>query len=90
MHRFEEEGIYCVISEGAPDTYCLVNVMLRPEKTDTPKLVNQEPFVLFKYHKVHLSCSTENSYIHYTTDGSTPTKLSMVSFYLFFYYFYFE
>ncbi|RNA39091.1 leucine-rich repeat-containing protein [Brachionus plicatilis] len=76
LHSFEEEGEYCVISEGAPDSYCIIRVLLEVQKTDMPKLINQEPMFVYKYHKVLLECDTPGAEIHYTFDGSSPNKLT--------------
>ena len=78
LHRFDEEGTFCVISEGASDTYCLVRVLQKAFKRETPDLVTEEPYVLYKYHKIFLDCKTPDSTIHYTLDGSMPSKLSLV------------
>ena len=83
LHTFEEEGIYCVKSEGAPNTYCVIKVLKSVTKTDKPKLVNQEPYVLYKNHRVYLHSATHGAIIHYSLDGSTPTKLSPVRIYIF-------
>lgn len=80
MHRFDDEGVYCVVSEGAPGSYCIIRVLQKVYKTATPELVNDEPYVLYKYHKIFLDCKTPNSTIHYTLDGSVPSKLSLVKF----------
>lgn len=80
LHTFEDEGTFCVVSEGAKNTFCLINVLKSAHKTATPKLVNQDQCVLYKYHKIFLDCETPDSTIHYTTDGSTPSKLTPVSY----------
>lgn len=79
LHTFDEEGIFCVISEassaGNKPHYCLVNVMRSADKTETPALANpNESMVLYKYAKVFLQCDTNDAKIHYTTDGSMPSK----------------
>ena len=79
LHTFEEEGLYCVVSDGADYTYCVIKVVRTSKKTKTPKLSREEPYCVFKYHKVFLECETKNSKIYYTTDGSTPNKRSLVS-----------
>lgn len=76
LHSFEEEGTYCVISSGTPNTYCLIRVLKEASKTEMPQLVNQEANVIYKNHKIYLNCRTPSSTIHYTIDGSPPTKLS--------------
>ena len=80
LHAFEEEGLFCVVSDGAPEAYCLINVLKQAQKTGKPELVNQEPSVLYKNHKVFLHCHTPASSIYYTLDGSQPTKLANVKF----------
>ncbi len=79
MHRFDEEGTFCVVSEGAPDTFCIIRVFFNTKKTATPELVNEEPYVLYRYHKIFLDCKTPDAILHYTLDGSTPSKLSLVN-----------
>jgi hypothetical protein len=81
LHTFEEEGIYCVVSDGADYTYCVIKVVRTSKKTKTPTLAKEEPYCVYKYHKVNLDCETKNSKIYYTTDGSTPNKRSLVSLY---------
>ena len=78
LHTFEEEGTYCVVSEGAPNTYCIIQVLRTATKADAPQLVNQDPQVLYKNHRIFLHSHTPNVSIHYTTDGSAPNKLSAV------------
>ena len=78
LHAFEDGGEFCVSSEGAPNSYCIVRVVDAAQKAQTPKFVNKEPFIMFKYHKVLLECGTTNAAIHFTTDGSAPTKISPV------------
>ena len=80
LHTFEEEGMYCVVSDGADYTYCIIKVIRTAKKTSTPKLVNEEPYAVQKYHKVYLDCDTKNAHIHFTTDGTIPTKRSLVNF----------
>ena len=83
LYTFEEEGSYCVMSEGANKSgsgrpYCLIQVLRSVHKAATPRLAHQESFVLLKNHKIHLECDTPDVIIHYTTDGSTPNKLTQV------------
>jgi hypothetical protein len=78
LYTFEEQGEFCVISENAQNTFCVIRVLEKANKIETPELVNQESYILNKNHKVFLHCKTPNSTIHYTTDGSTPSKLSKV------------
>lgn len=82
LHTFEEEGSFCVVSDGATKTYCVIQVLRNAAQTGTPRLVNQDPMILYKYHKIFLDCQTPNAVIHYTTDGSLPSKLTAVIFYL--------
>jgi len=78
LHRFDKPGKYSVVSEGSPDSICTVQVLVGASKTDTPSFVNEEPFVVYRLHKILLKCKTQNASIHYTTDGSKPTQLSPV------------
>lgn len=82
LHAFEDVGEYCVISEGAPGRHCIIRVLSDAKKTDTPKLVNKESLIVYKYHKVLLECSSADADIHYTLDGSAPNKLTKVKFYI--------
>lgn len=90
LYTFEEEGAFSVISEGpmksiaqSNDTtaqpYCIVHVLSAAQKAATPRLANNEPFVMLKNHKVFLECDTPDVIIHYTTDGTMPNKLTQVS-----------
>ena len=76
LNTFEEEGVYCVASFGAPDFYCLLNVLERATKADSPTLVNREPYLIDKYHKIHLNCKTIGAKIYYTTNGTQPNGQS--------------
>jgi hypothetical protein len=76
LHTFDEEGVFCVVSEGARGKHCLINVMKKVEKTETPRLTNQESSVVIKGSKIVLTCDTPDSIIHYTLDGSMPSKKS--------------
>ncbi|CAF0781764.1 unnamed protein product [Brachionus calyciflorus] len=76
LHLFEEEGQFCVTSDGSQKHYCIIKVLNSAQKALTPQLCNKEPFILFKYHKIYLDCQTPNVDIHYTTDGSAPSKLT--------------
>jgi len=78
LHRFDKPGKYSVVSEGSPDSICTVQVLVSASKTETPSFANEEPFVVYRLHKVLLKCNTKNATIHYTTDGSTPSELSPV------------
>lgn len=78
LHSFEDVGEFCVISEGAPGSYCIIRVLLDAQKTETPKLVHKESLIVYKYHKVLLECGTSGADIHYTIDGSAPSKLTKV------------
>ena len=42
LHTFEEEGMYCVVSDGADYTYCVIKVVRTSKKTKTPTLVKEE------------------------------------------------
>ena len=77
LYRFEKEGTFCVKSEGALNCHCLIKVLQNPARTEAPKFKNQEPQIVYKYHKVYLECTTSSSTIHYSY-GSTPNKLSYV------------
>lgn len=90
LYTFEEEGQFCVLSEGPMKSitqtndittkpYCMVQVLRASHKANTPRLANNEPFVMLKHHKVFLDCETSDVIIHYTTDGSTPNKLTQVN-----------
>ena len=76
LHRFDKPGKFCVVTEGSVDSACIIQVLESAHKTETPELVNQEPPVVYKFHKVLLKCNTPNASIHYTSDGTTPTVLS--------------
>ena len=78
LHTFEEEGMFCVVSDGADYTYCILKVIKMSKKTKIPMLVNKESYCVYKYHKMYLESQTKNATIHYTTDGSTPNKRSLV------------
>ena len=54
----------------------MVNVLNNVLKTATPKLVNREPSIINKYHKIHLHCDTPGATIYYTTNGMQPNKNS--------------
>jgi hypothetical protein len=82
LHTFEQEGKFCVISEGAKNKYCIVNVMKGAIKTAKPFLSNNEPLVISKNHQVYLTCNTSDAIIHYTIDGILPSKKSPVSLFL--------
>ena len=77
LHTFEEEGMYCVMSDGADYTYCIIKAVRTDKKTATPKLVFDEQYLVEKYHKVYLE-SNKKATIYYTTDGTIPTKRSLV------------
>lgn len=79
LHTFEVEGVYSVISEGAQNTHCLVHVLKSVQRASKPMLAQPEPSVLTKYQKIYLQCDTPNVTIHFTTDGSTPNKLTEVT-----------
>jgi plastocyanin len=76
LYTFEVQGSFCVMSEGAKDEFCVINVVDDVTKTSKPELVNQDPYVLYRYHRIYLHCHTPDSIIHYTVDGTTPNKLS--------------
>lgn len=72
LYTFDLEGKYWLMSEGAPGFCCLINVLIKANKTAAPKLVNRESYVVDKYHKVHLDTSDPNAKIFYTTNGTQP------------------
>lgn len=76
LYTFEQEGLNSVISYGADGYYCLINVMQEPRQTEVPKLVNNEPYIVDKYHAIHLSTPTPDAKIYYTTNGMQPNKQS--------------
>lgn len=78
LHRFDKPGKFCVVSEGAPEHFGFIQVHVEAAQTATPELVRDEPVVVFRLHKVYLKCQTPNATIHYTTDGSTPSRMSTV------------
>ena len=78
MHRFDNSGNYSVVSEGAENSFCTVKALVSASRTATPELVEKESYVVYKFHKLYLTCSTPNATIHYTIDGSTPNEMSTV------------
>ena len=76
LHTFEEAGMFCVISEGAPGKHCIVNVLKQATKAEKPRLSKQYELAVYTNSKVHLACDTPDAAIHYTIDGSKPSKKS--------------
>ena len=64
LYTFEQEGRYCVVSDGAKQTYCIIQVSRLITKAATPELVNSEPYVLYQDHKIFLHSQTPNVVIH--------------------------
>jgi hypothetical protein len=50
--------------------------MKKVEKTETPRQIHQDSAVVIKGSKIILTCDTRDSVIHYTLDGSMPSKKS--------------
>lgn len=76
LHRFDKPGKFSVVSEGAPEHFGFIQVHVEAAQTATPELVRDEPVVVYRLHKVYLKSQTPNATIYYTTDGSTPSRLS--------------
>jgi hypothetical protein len=74
LYTFEYKGDFYVASEGSPGFYCVVHVVDKAVKADKPKLVNNEPAIVEKFHRVFLHSETTNAKIFYTLNGVQPNK----------------
>ncbi len=74
LYTFEYKGEYCVASEGAPGHNCIIRVLDEVVKAEAPRLVNKEPAIVNKYHRVYLETETPDAKIFYTLNGVQPNK----------------
>ncbi|CAH1782616.1 unnamed protein product [Owenia fusiformis] len=74
LYTFDEEGTFCVASQGAPGFCGIINIMsVDTLRTDVPYIESdQNGGTVEKNTVVYLACDTAQSSIYYTLDGSTP------------------
>ena len=88
MYTFDDEGVFTVMSQGAPTCSCQVHVLHSGVRVSRPQIESasretrttdrkrkrsdESGGIVRKGHEVQIKCSTPNARIYYTTDGSMP------------------
>ena len=73
MYTFDDEGVFTVMSQGAPSCSCQIHVLQSGVRVARAHIVSDGVGgIVAKKHVVQLKCDTPNAKMFYTTDGSTP------------------
>ncbi|OAF69324.1 hypothetical protein A3Q56_02948 [Intoshia linei] len=73
IHTFTDTDVYKIISSGAPNSVCIVNVIKKPEYASPPQFLSElTGGRIVKGTEVYLGSKDQEANIYYTIDGSIP------------------
>ncbi|XP_064633270.1 uncharacterized protein LOC135491376 [Lineus longissimus] len=73
LYTFDDTGVFCVASQGAPGFAGVVNVLGKEVRAALPVIVSdRNGGVVDRYTRVKLNTTTPDAKIYYTVSGKTP------------------